>query len=132
MDVQAYLAERTPLANAALDAALPPASESPESLHAAMLDGRSYVMGLRQSPSSRWKLSPLAQDRSSRLRNAMRRSFYLRQRVAVDNDEAIPEPVPLMQRPGMRPLFGIGGLVLLSFIGYTTYDGATALDPLPP
>lgn len=54
-------------------------------------------------------------------------SFYLRQRVAVDNDEAIPEPVPLMQRPGMRPLFGIGGLVLLSFIGYTTYDGATAL-----
>lgn len=36
MDVQAYLAERTPLVDAALDAALPDASEAPESLHAAM------------------------------------------------------------------------------------------------
>ena len=36
MDVQAYLAERTPLVDAALQAALPPASEAPESLHAAM------------------------------------------------------------------------------------------------
>jgi len=36
MDVRAYLAERTPLVNAALEAALPPASEAPQSLHAAM------------------------------------------------------------------------------------------------
>ena len=36
MDVRAYLAERTPLADAALEAALPKASEAPQSLHAAM------------------------------------------------------------------------------------------------
>ncbi|MBW2666036.1 MAG: polyprenyl synthetase family protein, partial [Deltaproteobacteria bacterium] len=36
MDVRAYLLERQPLVEAALDAALPAADEAPAALHAAM------------------------------------------------------------------------------------------------
>jgi mono/diheme cytochrome c family protein len=54
-------------------------------------------------------------------------SFFLRQRVAEQFGEEIPEPIPFLQRPGMKPMFGIGMFVLLSFLGYSVYDGATAL-----
>ena len=55
-------------------------------------------------------------------------AFFLRQRVAEKFDEVIPEPVPLLQRPGMKPLFGMAAFVLVCFLGYSTYDGAKALN----
>lgn len=54
-------------------------------------------------------------------------TFFLRQRVRELNDEPVPEPVPLMQRPGVKPLVAIAGIVLVCFLGYSTYDGAAAL-----
>ena len=54
-------------------------------------------------------------------------SEFLRQRVAEKYDEEIPEPVPFLNRPGIKPLFGMGMFILVCFLGYSTYDGATAL-----
>ncbi len=55
-------------------------------------------------------------------------SSFLRERVAEKYKETIPEPVPLLQRPGMKPLFGLAGFVLFCFLGYSTYDQATAIN----
>jgi len=58
-----------------------------QSLHASRLYGRSYVYLQQFYPETRWKLSPLARDRGSRLRNLARRLGFLhggqRARVVV-------------------------------------------------
>ncbi len=53
---------------------------------------------------------------------------FLRHRVAEKYNETIPEPVPFLQRPGMKPLFGMAAFVLVCFLGYSTYDGAKAIN----
>lgn len=55
-------------------------------------------------------------------------SGFLGQRVAEKYEEYVPEPVPVLQRPGMKPLFGLAAFVLICFLGYSTYDGAKALN----
>jgi len=55
-------------------------------------------------------------------------SSFLRKRVAEKYHDTVPEPVPLLQRPGMKPLFGMAALVLVAFLGVSTYDGATAIN----
>ncbi len=55
-------------------------------------------------------------------------TLFLRQRVAEKYGETLPEPLPLLQRPGMKPLFGLAGFVLLCFLGVSTYDGAKAIN----
>lgn len=54
-------------------------------------------------------------------------AFFLRQRVAEKYGEDVPEPVPFLERPGMKPVFGLGMFAVVCFLGYNTYDGATAL-----
>lgn len=54
-------------------------------------------------------------------------SGFLRQRVAEKFDEEIPEPVPFLDRPGMKPIVGLGAFALVCFGGFKLYDGATAL-----
>jgi len=48
-----------------------------QALHASRLYGRSYVYLQQFYPETRWKLSPLARDRGSRLRNLARRLGFL-------------------------------------------------------